>query len=415
MYTEATTGLEHRTDNFHLLEKWAATRPHFPVSEVARKTDEIAVSFKPGKKLTTPGKRVVNKGGRRIKMQSGLRIPRGPLHQETIYGKIKIMDGQRKLKDALFRPDLIVNDRLREMLVECLAKNNGDIDETLKYLKKKPILSEKDKTEVKTVVCFREEYVRRVDVASIEYKNIPKIIDKAVREAVRRRYDECGKDSKKYQQSLTDTPVTVGSDPPREVFTVRCSTGLKDDKMVATRRQAGATIGYAKSGNNHHVSFYLTPDGKVETLVTSMWTAVKRQKLGMPVVITDPAVAADILTVLPASPDADEVASTMPSPDSQFLLSLRMNEMVILGLSPEQIADARASNDIPILTSHLYRVQKLTSNNYVFRSHLHPYADITKSFGEMKLYLLLASYKALKEQNITKVEINNLGEITFPE
>ena len=413
MYSEATTDLKDLTGSFHLLEKWAATRPHFPVSAVAQKTDEIVVSFKPGKKLTTPGKRVVNKGGRRVVMQTGLRVPRGPLHQETIYGKIKILDGPRKLKDALSRLDLIVDSTLRVRLQTCLYRHDGDIDATMKYLKKNPILDGKEGMEIKTVDCFREEYVRRVDVASVEYKNISKILDKAVREAVQKRYEENGKDPKKFQQSLTERPITVGTNPPRNVYTVRCSTGLKDENMVETRKQAGKAIGYAKSGNNHHVAFYQTPDGKVETMVTSMWTAVKREKLGLQVIIVDPAAAADRLTALPSSPDVEEVGRTLPLPNRRFLFSLRMNEMVILGLSAEQIADARASNDLRMLTNHLYRVQKLTAGQYVFRLHVHPYADTNQNFDKMELFKMFSSYKAMREQNITRVTINTLGEINF--
>lgn len=414
MFREIPGIIEAGRQRFHLLEEWAATRPHFAVKTVADYVNTIAVSFKPGKKLSTPGKRYIYRSGKRKEAQRGLRIPRGSLHQETIYGKIKLPSGPKKLKDAFERPDLIVNPELREEILHRLKLNSNDPAEALRSIKKNPILWGRYKKVVSTIECFREEFVRRVNVSDIELKNLDKVLDFAIREAIRARYAECGNHFKRYQQSLSSTPITIGHSPVRPVWTVRCATGLKADKMVAARKSdLNIPIGYAKSANNHHVCFYISPDGQVKTMISSFWICMKRQKYGLPVIISNPRETADIVLRLPENPDTEEITESLPSPDWTFLYSLQMNEMVILGLSEEQLSDARSTNDRQTLTQHLYRVQKLSDGEYVFRLHTCVNSDKNQNDNAMGMFYRLCSFDAIKEKNLSKVYVNCLGEITF--
>lgn len=54
------------TRNKSQLELWASTRPRFDIETVRKAVERIAVSFKSGKKLTTPGKRAIMRGGKRL-------------------------------------------------------------------------------------------------------------------------------------------------------------------------------------------------------------------------------------------------------------------------------------------------------------------------------------------------------------
>lgn len=401
---------KHQVQQF---EKWARTRPHFSVDEVSVLTDNIAVSFKPGKKLTTPGKRYANRGGHRILQQTGLQVPRGSLHQETVYGKVKLPDGEKSVKFAFEHPELIINEQIRKEVLNRIQLFDGDSEKAISSIKKNP-LYDSDNEKIKKVDCYRNEYVYRVGLSGLEYKNIDKIIDPAIRHIVKVRYDECGKNSKKFQQSLIDEPLTIGENPPRIVETVRCTTGLVDDKMVATRRSSdGNVIGYSKSGNNHHVAFYLTPNGDVEVMVSSFWVCIKRKNMGIPIVIESPEEAWDILNSKTYSDDVEEVGRSLPLPNRKFLFSLQMNEMVILGLSEDALRDAILCGDKKTLCRHLYRVQKLSAGSYVFRYHTHTVVDMDEKNSEMDYYKLLTSYKAIKNQNLTKVRVNSLGQIAI--
>ena len=415
IYQDINISSNHNHHKFHLLEEWGELRPHLSVSQVAELADQIAVSYKPGKKLTTPGKRYENRGGKRILRQTQLLIPRGSLHQETVYGRIKLPDGEKTIKFAFLNPELIVDPKVRTKVIDRIKDNANDTEKAIHSLKKNPIRDNYGNP-ISKIECFRNEYVYRVNIQNIEYKNIDKIIDLGVREAVRQRYEQCDKNLKKFQQSIVEDPLTIGQYPTRIINTVRCTTGLTDDKMIATRKDSFLhPIGYSKSGNNHHVAFYATPDEKVETLVTSMWTGVKRKNIGFPVIIDNPEKAWSVLNSLPDCPDIDELANTLPLPDRKFLFSLQMNEMVILGLSEDSLRDAIQAKDKTTLCRHLYRVQKLAINNYVFRHHTHTVADMDAKGKALDYYKLLASFKALKEQNLTKVRVNSIGQIIIGE
>lgn len=71
-----------------LLEQWVQEQPHFTTQEVIEKVDGILISFRAGKKVTTPAKRAIYRGGKRIVVQTGLQVPRGALSEETVYGKL---------------------------------------------------------------------------------------------------------------------------------------------------------------------------------------------------------------------------------------------------------------------------------------------------------------------------------------
>lgn len=411
IHNELVNLSESPKKRFHLLEEWAASRPHFEVNDVSLCADAIAVSYKAGKKLTTPGKRYETRGGKRILCQKDLQVPRGSLHQETIYGKVMLPDGPKTLKFAVQNPDLIISPVLREDIENKLKLFEGDSSMVIGAYQKKP-LTDKNGEKIDRIECYRNEYVYRSNLSGIEYKNIDKIIDPSIREIVRSRYEECDKNLKKFQQSLMESPLTIGCNPARIIETVRCTTGLADDKMVITRKNhEGTPIGYSKSGNNHHVAFYETGDGKIETMVTSLWTGVKRKNMGIPVIVDSPEEAWERLENMASSADVEEVSRTLPLPDYNFLFSLQMNEMVILGLSDDELTDAINSRDRKTLCAHLYRVQKLAYNNYVFRLHTHTVADMDQNGKVMDMYKLLASFKAIKAQNLKKVRVNSIGQI----
>ena len=413
MFADLNSQSDDYKERFHLLEKWAETRPHIPVADVACAADSIAVSFKAGKKLTTPGKCAIIRNNRRNIVQSGLVIPRGSLHEETVYGKIKCIDKGVKITQAFMKPHIIINSDIRNQVEDRIAMAGGDVAKAIKELKKNPILWGKDKEPLTVVDCFSEEYVVRYKIESIEYKNINDIVDEGIRRAVRERYELCGKDQKKFQASIAENPITIGKKTPMPVKTVRCFTGLKESSMVTVRKDSlNNNIGFAKTGNNHHVAFYRNADGKIETFVTSFWTAVRRKMIQLPAIITDPAGAWDHIFNLPESETVAEVASSLPAPDLTYVGSMRRNEMFIMGLSEDQLNDAVANNDLKTITAHLYRVQKLAFNDYYFRLHTATTVGESKAEKDSRKYLR-TSYKSFTDLNPCKVRVNPIGEITI--
>lgn len=394
---------DNYSNAYSLLEQWAVLRPHFSPSEVMKKLSEVGVSFKAGKKATAPGFKT--SGDRR------LNVPRGPLHEETIYGRIWLPDGKKPLGKCLELPETIADQRLRKAVADLMAQFGGDVKAVKKHLKKSPLLMSNGEP-VEQVAVRRQEYVKREAIASLKPGQIDKIVDDAVREAVRRRFEECGSE-KAFQQSFADHPLCLpGSVIPIKRVT-RC-TGLSESSMVAVKRHNGEDIGFAKSGSNHHIAFYMLPDGKVKEMVTSFWTAAKRRKVGLPAVISDPDHTWQLVELMCDQPDLEEVVASLPPVGARMLFSLATNEMVLLGLTDDQLRDAIETNDMATLAAHLYRVQILTASDYTFRHHTHTISvvdEITRQTGNS---IRINSWGALMNSNITKVSVDRLGNIIIP-
>lgn len=135
-----------------LLEKWIIQQPHFAVTDVLEKVADIAVSFRAGRRVTTPAKRAIYRNGKRINVQSGILVPRGALTEETVYGKL---GDQYVVKYPLNHPsmkvDAIVDPTIREIVRARLEVFGNDAKQAFA----KPLYSDKAQTmEIKSVRCF---------------------------------------------------------------------------------------------------------------------------------------------------------------------------------------------------------------------------------------------------------------------
>ena len=265
---------------------------------------------------------------------------------------------------------------------------------------------------------YKPAIVIKYEVGSLGIKDVDSIVDLRIREIVRERMNEFvdnGKfNSSKYQASLKERPIYSDAQQSNQIRTVRCFTSLDPDNLIAMRKDSsGRDIGYAKAGSNHHIAIYRDADGKYHESVISLWTAVKRRRAGLPVVITDPKAASDSYLDMADSPLAEEVGRTLPSPDWTFVISLQSNTMFILGLSEKEIDEAVANSDWPTLNSHLYRLCVISSNDYTFR--LNTTTTTSKDKPEIKNGNVkrLNSVTSLLNLNPIEVNINHLGEYIF--
>ncbi|MFN7015189.1 MAG: type II CRISPR RNA-guided endonuclease Cas9, partial [Bacteroidia bacterium] len=107
LYKEVNNRKEEFRESLSLLDKYFISQRPFTTKEVEIKTSEVIVSFKPGKKVVTYGKRFSKKNGKRIKVQDHILVPRGPLSEESVYGKIKVIEKEKPLKYLFENPQLI--------------------------------------------------------------------------------------------------------------------------------------------------------------------------------------------------------------------------------------------------------------------------------------------------------------------
>lgn len=130
-----------------LLEKWVNEQPHFSVDDVTQSVDSILVSFRAGKRVTTPAKRAVYRNGKRTVVQTGLQVPRGALTEETIYGKLgDKFTVKYPLDHPSMKPENIVDPTIRSLVQKRVAERGKDAF-------KEPLYSAEG-MEIKSVRCF---------------------------------------------------------------------------------------------------------------------------------------------------------------------------------------------------------------------------------------------------------------------
>ncbi len=386
------------------LDKWAASRPHFTVRQVKDAVDEIAVSFKPGKRLVTPGKRYVGHAGKRRCAQQGLLVPRGPLTEETVYGVNKTKTEPRRLKDLFARPQDICSPAVRAAVEERLAQCGYDAKAAERSCKKAPLRIDGRDAPVQQASMWQYDYVIRYPLAKITSKNIGSIIDPAVREALTARFLASGGNDKAFQQSLAEVPFTHPAAPHCEIRAVRCRTILKPDSMTFIGR------GFAKYGNNHHISLYLDRDGKMQECVVPFAVAVERRRAGLPVVADNPEALWDTIQNMGVE-FSNDILSRFPEAHWKHVVTMQVNDMFIIGLSDEDISAAFAQGRTRLLAGHLFRVQRLSSWHYEFKRHTCTISDTTMAQMENGNYISIRSSARWLSLNPVKVRIDNLGQI----
>lgn len=394
-----------------LLTQWADSRPHFTTKEVSEKVAEIAISTKGTNKLSTPGKRKIKRKGKNIIVQREIIIPRGPLHEESIYGKILQPDGEKTLKEAFNNSKLICDKPLREKIQNIIEENGGDEKKAYKTTtKKKPLLHPVTGEAVEKVALWKEEMVIKKKIFSLKKEQVSKVIDGKIRSLLEERAKKFPKD-KDFQASLVENPIRLNP-LQAPIKSVRISTGLKADSIAEVRKDnAGNTIGYGKTGSNHHISYYQTPAGKTECVKVSFWDAIIRKEANMPVLVKKTNEAVDKLMTIENEELREKIAKTLPLPDWTYLTHFRINDYFILGLSDEEMKDAEENGNQTILVNHLYRVQKGGVNDITFRLHTDTSSETSPQTALLRNSIRMTSYNSLIKQNPKRVLIDILGNL----
>lgn len=399
MFAELNAQSEDFKMKHTMLQEWAKMCPHFDVGSVLSAVGDIAVSFKAGKKVSTPAKRIKYVKGKRVVLQDGLLTPRGALSDSKVYGKIKTIEKNKPLKYLLENPDAIVNDVIREKVLQRLQDNEGDVKKATSSLKKNPIyLDSENKRVLQCADCFNNKLVIKYKISELNPKRIEAIVDERIKKIV------------KNSLSKKDDVAIFDKENNTYIRSVRCFVSLKDKVRAVKRDALGKDFGYVNPMNNHHVALYSTPDGKMEEKIVSFWEAVERKNLDLPVIVDNPTEIWDNLTSSDKEYPTD-ILDNMPEHDWTFIVSMQQNEMFILGMSDDEYNDAIEAKDKKALCEHLYRVQNLSSSDYVFRRHVETSTDEDKSAILSKKLYRVRSFKALFTLNPRKVSITSLGEI----
>lgn len=400
--------LEDYSEKRTLLENYLLTKKPFSTSEVEKAASEIFVSFKAGKKVATIGKRKIKKNGKKVVVQTGIIEPRGPLSEESVYGKIKVMKPACPVKLLFENPQAIVKERIRELVLERLNIYKGETKKAVSSLKNTPIYLNEAKTQtLEYGTMFVEEYVIKYPLGTIDSKKVEKIVDKHLKEVIQQRLKEHNGDVKKAYA----TPLYHDKAQTIPISTVRCFTGLSAVEPIKVKDETNGVEynKYVKPGNNHHVAIYKDKDGNLQEHIATFWHAVERKKYGIPVVIENPSQVWDSLQARKAELP-QSFLEKLPEDGWTLHLTMQQNEMFVLGMNEEEWNDAVGKKDKAVLSTKLFRVQKLATVNYVFRHHLETELIDTKEAADSVRFYSIRSLGALTKLNPKKVRVNVLGE-----
>ena len=145
-------------------------------------------------------------------------------------------------------------------------------------------------------------------------------------------------------------------------------------------------VDFVSTGNNHHVAIFEDLEGNLQEEIVSFYEAVSRASIGEPII------------------------KRQHAEGWKLLFTLKQNEYFIFpgdDFNPNDI-DLLDEKNYPLISKHLYRVQKVASKYYVFRHHLETNVEDSKSlFGlTWKRITMLNRLKS-----VVKVRINHLGQI----
>ncbi|MCC8186088.1 MAG: type II CRISPR RNA-guided endonuclease Cas9, partial [Bacteroides sp.] len=344
------------------LEKYIKINQPIAVAEVEKAVAGILISFKPGKKVAVKGKRKFGKRGHRKVVQTGIIVPRGALSEESVYGKIRIVDEKKNIKYLFENPDLIVDPKVKQLVEERLTVFQNDRKKAVASLKKDPIYLNEDRSLLlEEARCYKEEYVIKYAV-DINFNKIDKVIDGRVKRILKNRLDKFGgkpKEAfKEVQQGDRVIPWYVDDGLERPIRSVRCSTGLS--AVVPVRKDRNnKEIGFVKPGNNHHIAIYSDQEQNKWAYGCTFWHAVERKKFGIPVVIKNTNEVWDRILAADEETYPIHFLEKLPPSNQELIVSMQQNEMFILGLTGEDIKLAMGSDNYKLISDHLYRVQKI--------------------------------------------------------
>ena len=399
----------HRDEKDHKL----VFNPPMPLdefrAEAKKHLESILVSIKAKNKVVTKNiNKAKIKDGHQQKVQL---TPRGALHNETVYGKIRNYEAEYKKVDGKFTEETILrvsNQKYREALLKRLAEFDNDPKKAFtgkNSLEKNPIWLNKDHS---YAVPQKVKLYKIVDVFTIKKAvdkdiKIDKVIDNKVRAILQARLDTYNGDATKAFSNLDDNPIWLNKEKGIAIKRVKVRAKVSSDTSVPLhvkkdllgnilKEAEGRALptDYVNTANNHHVAIFVDSEGNWHEHVVSFFEATTSALLGLPIVDKN----------------------YKNEEGWKFLFSMKQNEYFVFpnertGFVPSEI-DLMDAKNYPLISPNLYRVQKFSSLFYIFRHHLETNVEEPNELRDTT-WKSIRSVKSLS--GVIKVRVNHIGAI----
>lgn len=378
-------------------------------AEAKKHLKSILVSIKAKNKVVTKNiNRAKMKDGRQQKIQL---TPRGALHNETVYGKIRNYKAEYRKVDGKFTEDVILrvcNQRQREALLSRLTEYDNDPKRAFtgkNSLEKNPIWLKADHS---YAVPLKVKLYKIVDVFTIKKAvdkdlKIDKVIDLKIRSILQARLNEYNGDASKAFANLDENPIWLNQEKGIAIKRVKIRAKVSSETSVPLhvkkdllgnilKSSDGIALptDYVNTASNHHVAIFIDEEGNWHEHVVSFYEATASALLGLPI-----------------------IDKNFKSEEGwKFLFSMKQNEYFVFpnektGFVPTEI-DLTDPENYAQISPNLYRVQKFSSSFYVFRNHL-------ETNVEEPTMLKDTTWKSIRSirnlDGVVKVRVNHIGEI----
>lgn len=380
--------------------------------EAKKHLENVLISYKAKNKVVTKNSnKIKTAGGEKSKIEL---TPRGQLHKETVYGKIKQYVIKEEKVSGKFNADIIARvtkPLYRKALLKRLEEHNHDPQKAFagkNSLIKNPIYLNNEKKSVlpETVklMWFEDDYTIRKDITP-DLK-IDKILDKGIQAILFNRLKEFGGKEKEAFSNLDKNPIWLNSEKGISIKRVTISGVKSAEALHFKKDHHGTTIldegkpipaDFISTGNNHHVAIYRDEKGNLQDEVISLHKVItERVNQGLPVI--------------------DKTYNQHLG--WRFLFTMKQNEYFVFpsdDFDPAEIDLLNPENN-KIISPNLFRVQKFSKitygnsavRDYVFRHHFETSVEDKKELKDI-------TYKSIKSlsyfEKIVKVRINHIGRI----
>ena len=335
--------------------------------------------------------------------------PRAQLHNETIYGmrqryvtKIEKVNGKFDAQKIA----LVARKDYREALMRRLDENGGNAKKAFtgkNALAQTPLYADALHAHLvpeRVKLVWLENYftIRKPIDRTIK---IDKVIDKRVRDILQKRLEQYGKDANKAFSNLEENPIWLNQEKgiaiKRVTITgVSVATPLHDkrnpDGSLITDDKGNTTpVDYVSTSNNHHVAIYEDADGNWHEKIVSYYEAIARLNHQLPIV--------------------DKYYNE--NAGWRFLFTMKQNEYFVFpdeqqGFFPGEI-DLMDEKNYSTIASHLFRVQKMSTKDYIFRHQYESTVTAGASLPQGVAFIRINTENKLK--GAIKVRINHIGKI----
>ena len=399
-------------------------------TEAKRQLEAILVSIKAKNKVVTQNVNASKaKNGRNKKVQL---TPRGQLHLETVFGSCRRIVTKEEKINASFNVEKIntvANKRYRDALLARLQQFDGDAKKAFtgkNSLDKNPIWLDDLHTiqvpEKVKIVTFETIYTIRKDITP-DLK-IEKVVDARIRQILQERLSSYGGDAKKAFSNLDENSIWLNKEKGIAIKRVTI-TGIsnaeslhdkrdKDGQLILDEKGNTQPVDFVNTGNNHHVAIYRKPkldkngqqllddngepQYELDERIVSFFEATSRAILGLPIVDKE----------------------YKKGEGWQFMFTMKQNEYFVfprydehgnMVFNPLDYDEAWYKNphNYSVISPNLFRVQKFSFKNYVFRHHLETTID---NSGYNLRGITWTDFRSSKGLDlIVKVRVNHIGKI----